>query len=92
MNENNKSLEHFVLGIALAVLVFLVLRKELDKKLNGGGGGGKGKGCGCGGGGNDLPENPGISPGINSLNDDAFASATVHSHGGALITSGATFS
>src|SRR5262249_39307585 len=81
-NSSNGNVESFVLGLIIAVLVYLLLTHKLQSLLNGSGrngagagsssrGGSGGGGCGCGGGGDSqpLPENPGTSPGLNSLDD-----------------------
>ena len=86
--DNDRSVEHFFLGVIIAVVLFLVLRKEFAKlSARGGGGdtvatapGGGGGGCGCSGGAG-LPTNPGVSPGAQSLSDMLSFPASTISHG-----------
>jgi hypothetical protein len=92
MAENDRSVEHFFLGVIIAVVLFLVIRKEFGKfsaSRGGGGGtasvdngGGGGGGCGCSGGaGAALPKNPGVTPGAQSLSDLLSFPASTISHG-----------
>lgn len=78
MNENNKDVASFVLGIIVTTIIYLLVKREFDKIVNGknggggsssanGGGGGSsshggGGGCGCGCGGLAGGGTTGINP------------------------------
>lgn len=88
MAENgngNNSTESFVLGLVVAMILFLLFRKEFDKlamRIENGSNGnraGSTKSCGgaCGGAcGTDFAENPEISLGNQSYNSDGPFSAS----------------
>jgi hypothetical protein len=90
MADENRNAEHFFLGVILAVILYLILRKEFSKLSNRGGGGstnvssptnpGKSD-CGCGCGSQATSSNPGITPGAQSFNGTLAFPATVVSRG-----------
>src|SRR5271170_7508680 len=55
-----RSTEHFALGLIVAAILFLIFRREFKNTLHGaaaelgGGAGASGRGCGCGGGGGGI--------------------------------------
>lgn len=91
MADENRNAEHFFLGVILAVILYLILRKEFSKLSRGGGGsttisgpanpGKSDCGCGCAGGGQATSSNPGITPGAQSFNGTLAFPATVVSRG-----------
>lgn len=92
MADENRNAEHFALGVILAVILYLILRKEFSRLSTRGGGGnthvsapanpGKSDcGCGCGGGSQPTSTNPGITPGAQSFNGVTSFPATLVSHG-----------
>lgn len=96
-SDNNKNTESFALGLIVAVIVYLILRRELSRVNshgaagNGQAGGGHGAaaasggggGCGCGGGGGS---NGGAEPGVTpiSIGGQSYSS-TGHSYGGSSV-------
>jgi hypothetical protein len=90
MAENDKSAENFALGVIVAVILYLILRREIGKLpmlTSGNRGGGLTRaekangGCGCGSSSSATPSNPGISPGAQSFDDMLSFPASVVSHG-----------
>jgi hypothetical protein len=85
--DNNENVQNFALGLIVAVVVFLLLKREFGHgatadRFGGGGGGesasGGGGGCGCGGGSGQGSRGP-ISIGGQSYNDpgSGYAASSV---------------